>query len=85
MQATRALARSHRASRVIAALPIIATTFFMHAMVWHYFRQLKMSRPDTYGSGAVSPRDTRFFMFLLPTVHAGGAGGAGRGWAQPTL
>ena len=48
MQATRAPTRSHRTSRVIAALPIIATTFFIHAMVWHYFRQLKMSRPDAY-------------------------------------
>jgi len=48
MQATRAPARSHRASRVIAALPVIATTFFMHAMVWRYFRQLKMPRPDAY-------------------------------------
>jgi len=27
-------------------LAVIATTFFMHAMVWHYFRQLKMPRPD---------------------------------------
>jgi len=50
MQATRAPTRSHRASRVIAALPIIATTFFIHAMVWHYFRQLKMSRPDAYAA-----------------------------------
>ena len=48
MQATRAPARSHRASRVIAVVPVIATTFFMHAMVWRYFRQLKMPRPDAY-------------------------------------
>jgi hypothetical protein len=52
MQATRAPTRSHRTSRVIAALPIIATTFFIHAMVWHYFRQLKMSRPDAYDTMA---------------------------------
>ena len=48
MQATRAPARSQRASRVIAALPVIATTFFMNAMVWRYFRQFKMPRPDAY-------------------------------------
>ena len=48
MQATRAPPRSQRASRVIAALLAIATTFFIHAMVWHYFRQLKMSRPAAY-------------------------------------
>ena len=54
MQATRAPARSHRASRVIAALPVIATTFFMHAMVWRYFRQLKMPRPDAYDVQSVS-------------------------------
>ena len=54
MQATRAPARSQRASRVIAALPVIATTFFMNAMVWRYFRQFKMPRPDAYRPAAAA-------------------------------
>ena len=48
MQVTSAPTRSQRASRVIAALPVIATTFVMHAMVGRQSRQLKMPRPDAY-------------------------------------
>ena len=48
MQATKAPAGSQRASSVIAALPVIATTFAMHAMVGCRSRQLKMQRPDAY-------------------------------------
>lgn len=54
MQATRAPARSHRASRVIAVLPVIATTFVLHVMVWRYFRQLKMPRPDAYAKATAT-------------------------------
>ena len=50
MQATKATARRQRASRVVAALQLFATTFVMHAMVGRYFRQLKMPRPDAYAS-----------------------------------
>ena len=49
MQATRAPTRSQRASRVIAALPAIASTFVMHAMLGPQSRQLKMPLPDAYG------------------------------------
>ena len=48
MQATKAPARSQRASSVIAALPVIAATFVMHAMLGRRSRQLKMPRPDAY-------------------------------------
>ena len=48
MQNTKASARSQRASSVIAALPVIATTFAMYAMVGCRSRQLKMRRPDNY-------------------------------------
>ena len=48
MQTTRAPTRSQRASRVIAALQAIATTFIMHAMVGRTSHQLKMPRPDAY-------------------------------------
>jgi len=34
--------------RVIAALPDIATTILMYAVVWRYLRQLKMPRLDAY-------------------------------------
>jgi len=51
MQTTRAPPRSQRASRVIAALQAIATTFVMHAMVGCRSRQLKMPRPDAYDIG----------------------------------
>ena len=40
--------RSQRATRVIAALPVLATTFVMHAIVGRYSRLLKMPRPDAY-------------------------------------
>jgi len=48
MQVTRAPTRSQRASRAIVALPVIATTFVMHAMVGRQACQLKMPRPDAY-------------------------------------
>jgi len=48
MQANRAPTRSQRMSSIIAALPVIATTFAMHAMVGCRSRQLKMPRPDAY-------------------------------------
>ena len=48
MQTTKMPTRSQCASRVIAALPVIATTFAMHAMVGRTARQLKMPRPDAY-------------------------------------
>ena len=51
MQTTRAPPRSQRASRVIAALQALATTFVMHAMVGRTARQLKMPRPDAYQLG----------------------------------
>jgi len=57
MQATKAPARSQRASSVIAALPVIATTFAMHAMVGRRSRQLKMPRPDAYGLAAANLLD----------------------------
>ena len=57
MQATRAPTRSQRASRVIAALPVIATTFVMHAMVGRQSRQLKMPRPDAYEQEAIHPKN----------------------------
>jgi len=50
MQANRAPTRSQRASSIIAALPVIATTFAMHAIVGCRSRQLKMPRPDAYGA-----------------------------------
>ena len=40
--------RSQRAIRAIIALPVIATTFVMHAMFGRRYRQLKMPRPDAY-------------------------------------
>ena len=40
--------RSQRASRVITASLIIATTFVMRAMVGRRSSQLKMPRPDAY-------------------------------------
>ena len=52
MPATRAPLHSQRASRVIAALTVIATTFAMHAMVRRASRQLKMPRPDAYDQPA---------------------------------
>jgi len=52
MQATKAPARSQRASSVIAALPVIAATFVMHAMLGRRSRQLKMPRPDAYDVAA---------------------------------
>jgi len=55
MQTTRAPPRSQRASRVIAALLAIATTFVMHAMVGRTSRQLKMPRPDAYGQRSFFP------------------------------
>ena len=53
MPATRAPLHSQRASRVIAALTVIATTFAMHAMVRRASRQLKMPRPDAYAVATV--------------------------------
>ena len=50
MHATRAPIYSQRAIRVIAALPVIATTFAMHAMLGRRSRQIKMLRPDAYGA-----------------------------------
>jgi len=44
MQVTRAPTRSQRASRAIVALPVIATTFVMHARVGHQACQLKHGR-----------------------------------------
>jgi len=48
MQTTKMPTRSQRASRVITASLVIATTFVMHAMVARTSRQLKMPRPDAY-------------------------------------
>ena len=45
---TWAPTRSQRASRVIAALPVIATAFVMHSMVGCHSTQLKMPRAATY-------------------------------------
>jgi len=56
MQANRAPTRSQRMSSIIAALPVIATTFAMHAMVGCRSRQLKMPRPDAY-SLSMTPCD----------------------------
>ena len=39
---------SQNAIRAIAALPVIANTFVMHAMVGRLPPQLKMPRPDAY-------------------------------------
>ena len=55
MQATRTTTHSQRASRVIAALPVIATTFVMHAMVGRRSRQFKMPRPDAYAARCAKP------------------------------
>ena len=52
MHPTRATTRSQHASRVIAALQLIVTTFVMHAMLGRCPRQLKMPRPDAYGERA---------------------------------
>jgi hypothetical protein len=48
MHTTKAPVRSHRASRVIAAMPFIAITLVMHAMVRRSSSQIKMPRPDAY-------------------------------------
>ena len=48
MQPTRATTKSQHASRVIAALQLIAITFVMHAMVGRLSSQLKMPRLDAY-------------------------------------
>ena len=48
MQVTRAPTGSQRASCVIAALQVMATTFDMHAMVRRRSRQIKVPRPDAY-------------------------------------
>ena len=48
MHATKAQTRRPRASRHVAALQFIATTFVMHAMVGRASCQLKMPRPDAY-------------------------------------
>ena len=52
MHATKAHTRRPRASRVIAALPVIATTFVMHAIVGRASCQLKMPCPDAYYASA---------------------------------
>ena len=49
MQVTSAPTGSQRASCVIAALQVMATTFDMHAMVRRRSRQIKVPRPDAYG------------------------------------
>ena len=54
MQATTAQAHSQRASRVIAALHFVTTTFAMHAMVGRQSRHLKMPRRDAYLWSAVA-------------------------------
>jgi hypothetical protein len=46
---------SQRTSRVIAALPVLATTFVMHAMVGRRNDQLKMPRPDANAPTPVRP------------------------------
>ena len=48
MQATRVPTQRQRASRGIAALKIIATTFVMLAMVGRRARQLKVPPRDAY-------------------------------------
>ena len=50
IQATSAPTRSQRPIRAIIALPVIATTFVMYAMVGRRSRQLKMPRPDAYAA-----------------------------------
>ena len=52
MQATRMPTHSQRASRAVAVLQSIATTFVMHAMVRRSPRQLKMPRQDAYAQPA---------------------------------
>jgi hypothetical protein len=54
MQPTKMPTRSQRASRVITASLIVATTFVMHAMVERRSSQLKMPRPDAYEEAAVA-------------------------------
>ena len=56
MQAIKATARRQRASRVVAALQLFATTFVMHAIVGRYSRLLKMPRPDAYDNSLVRPK-----------------------------
>ena len=68
MPATRAPLHSQRASRVIAALTVIATTFAMHAMVRRASRQLKMPRPDAYMAPACRHRLTTSAICTRPTV-----------------
>ena len=46
MHASRAPTRSQRESRFIAALPAIAITFAMHAMIGRHSAHLKMPRRD---------------------------------------
>ena len=48
MQATTAQAHSQRASRVIAALHFVTTTFVMRAMVGRRSHQIKMPRQAAY-------------------------------------
>ena len=48
IQASSAPTRSQREIRAIIALPVIVTTFVMHAMFGRRYRQLKMPRPDAY-------------------------------------
>ena len=52
-QVTSAPARSQRAGRFIAALPVIATTFVVHRMVGRRSRQIKMPRAEAYPCAAV--------------------------------
>ena len=53
------MTHSQRASRIAAALPIIATTFIMHAMVRRYSSRFKMPRRDAYiESAGVAQRAT---------------------------
>ena len=54
MHASRAPTHSQRASRVIAALRIIATTFIMSAMVGRHSAQFKMPRQAAYSARAVA-------------------------------
>ena len=47
-QMTRAPTHSQRTTCIIAALPVVTTTFAIHAMVGCHSPQIKMPRPDAY-------------------------------------
>jgi hypothetical protein len=52
IQATKAKAPTHRATRSTTILKNIANTFDMNAMVGRDLHHLKMPRPAAYGPGA---------------------------------